>query len=275
MQLSKTLKVLNYRSTAASLIWLAAAAIPVPALAAGAVPKEAGVWIDDTGKGAVRIEPCGAKLCGKIVWLREPLNTKGEALTDKHNPDASKQKRSICGLATLGDLQAMTEGGFDGGWVYDPKDGKSYTVALDLKGPNKLQVTGYLGVRFLGKSFIWTRATDELPSCTVTPAATQVIPPASAPGLAKGIEKQPGAKPAGDKQAGEVLPWGDQKSKAAETVKPAPAAKIAPVKTAPADAAKVGAPKPGAKSVPPATKASVQPPAKTVIQQRPAAAVSN
>lgn len=255
MRTSKALKFLSQCSTSAAIVAIAALGA-APALAAG-VPKEAGVWIDDSGKGAVKIEPCGAKLCGRIVWLRDPINASGEPLTDKNNPDASMNKRPICGLPTIGNVAAMQEGGFDGGWVYDPKVGKSYTVALQLVGPDKLQVTGYLGMRFLGKSFIWTRAKSELPSCNVQPAAAMDAAPASAPNAAK--------------KGGEALPWGDD----AKAVKAPAAAKPAqPVAAKPA-AAKADASKLGAGSVKPAAKASPQPPAKKIIQQRPAAAVSN
>jgi len=132
---------------------------------AGATPPEVGIWYDDTGRGAVKIDICGDTLCGKIVWLKEPVNVKGEALTDKNNPEPSMRRRPICGLPVLGDLQQMSEGGFDNGWVYDPKVGKSYSAALDLLNANTLKVTGYAGMRFLGKSLIWTRAPEDLPSC--------------------------------------------------------------------------------------------------------------
>jgi len=91
----------------------------------------------------------------------------------------------------LGDLQQLREGGFDNGWVYDPKEGKSYSVALDLIGPDKLKVTGYKGMRFLGKSFIWTRAPDDLPACGGDAAATPDD------GVDKAtIQKPPAPKPA-------------------------------------------------------------------------------
>ena len=73
---------------------------------AGPMPKEAGVWFDDTGKGAVKIEPCGGKLCGRIVWLKDSVNDKGEPLIDRHNPDAKHEARPICGLQILGQLDA-------------------------------------------------------------------------------------------------------------------------------------------------------------------------
>jgi len=142
---------------------------PAPA---AADPKEVGVWYDDTGKGAVKIEICTpTTLCGKIYWLEEPMAGDGQPKVDRYNPDASQRGRPICGLPVLGDLEQLSSGGFDNGWVYDPKEGKSYDVALDLVGPDKLKVTGYKGMRFLGKSFIWTRAPADLPSCAPDAAA--------------------------------------------------------------------------------------------------------
>jgi len=148
---------------------------------ASADPREAGIWYDDTGKGAVKIEICTpTTLCGKIYWLKEPLTPSGEPKIDRYNPDASMRTRPICGLPVLGNLEQLSGGGFDNGWVYDPKEGKSYSVALDLIGPDKLKVTGYKGMRFLGKSFIWTRAPADLPSCAssaeATPPANLVVP---------------------------------------------------------------------------------------------------
>ena len=130
-------------------------------------PREAGIWYDDTGKGAVKIEICTpTTLCGKIYWLKEPLSANGEPKIDRYNPEPSMRTRPICGLPVLGNLEQLSEGGFDNGWVYDPKEGKSYSVALDLVDANTLKVTGYKGMRFLGKSFIWTRAPADLPACT-------------------------------------------------------------------------------------------------------------
>lgn len=138
---------------------------------ASAEPREVGIWYDDTGKGAVKIEICTpTTLCGKIYWLQEPLTSSGEQKIDRYNPEPSMRTRPICGLPVLGNLGQLAEGGFDNGWVYDPKEGKSYSVALDLIGPDKLKVTGYKGMRFLGKSFIWTRAPDDLPSCAANSA---------------------------------------------------------------------------------------------------------
>jgi|CXWK01.1.fsa_nt_gi uncharacterized protein (DUF2147 family) len=164
---------LRARTPRLTVLAAGAAVLCLPVHATWAAPKEVGVWIDNSGDGAVKIEPCGDKLCGRIVWLKDPLNDKGQPKRDRYNPDESRRNRTICGLPILGELAQMPEGGFDNGWVYDPKEGKSYSVAIVANGTNQLSVTGYKGVKFLGKTFTWTRATTTLPSCEVQPASAK------------------------------------------------------------------------------------------------------
>lgn len=125
-----------------------------------------GVWIDDTGEGAVEIGPCGEQLCGRIVWLKEPLDKRGQTLRDGYNPDPRQRSQPICGLAVIGNLRLQRDGTWDRGWIYDPKEGKTYDVELKLRSANRLHVTGYLGVKFLSETFVWTRAPQTLPRCT-------------------------------------------------------------------------------------------------------------
>ena len=137
--------------------------------AAAASGSETGTWIDDTGKGAIEISPCGKKLCGRIVWLQETRDPKGKPLIDNLNPAADKRNQPICGLQVLGALERQAEGGYDSGWVYDPKVGQSYDVAIGLKDANHLVVTGYQGIKMFGKKFVWTRAPAEQPLARCAP----------------------------------------------------------------------------------------------------------
>lgn len=150
-----------------------------------AQPVEAGLWYDDSGKGAVELVPCGSKLCGRIAWLKDKVNAEGQPLVDRYNPNPARRTTPICGLQVIGDVQKLPEGTWDQGWIYDPKTGSSYNVTLTLQGPDQLKVTGYKGIKLLSKSFIWTRAPADLPRCD-----------AAASGSAK-------AAPGG----GESLPW--------------------------------------------------------------------
>lgn len=173
---------------------------------AGGTPKEVGIWYDDTGKGAVRVELCGAKLCGTIYWLKDKVNAEGKPLVDKHNPNEGERVRPICGLPVFGGVAKMNDGTWDSGWIYDPKEGKSYSVAMQLADQDTLKVTGYLVMKLMGRTLTWKRAPDDLPSCAATAAqapaqagaakvgATGVAAPASR-AAAQPAEAAPVAKP--------------------------------------------------------------------------------
>jgi uncharacterized protein (DUF2147 family) len=141
-----------------------------PTAAPPAMTPFAGVWLDDTGQGAIEIAPCGERLCGRIVWLKNPNDKTGKPLTDGYNPEKIKRNQPICGLSVIGDLKLKASGSWDEGWIYDPKEGKSYDLELKLRGTDRLVVTGYLGMKFLGETFVWTRAPAELPRCVTTSA---------------------------------------------------------------------------------------------------------
>lgn len=150
----------------------AVVAPPAPGLAAPATGGFAGIWFDDTGDGAIEIAACGDRLCGRIVWLKSPTDKAGRPLTDGYNPEATKRKRPICGLPVIGDLKRQTNGAWDAGWIYDPKEGKSYDVELKLRSVDQLVVTGYLGTKFFSESFLWKRAPATIPKCVPTTAAS-------------------------------------------------------------------------------------------------------
>lgn len=157
------------------------------ALAANDVGKapEAGLWYNHSGKGAVEIRPCGdtgneaKRLCGFIVWLRDPNGRNGRPLTDGYNSNPAKRGRPICGLPVLGDLQRSSAGGWDFGWVYDPEQGSSFDAAIVAKSADRLVMTGYKGVRFFSKSFVWKRAPDDLPRCDGTGGPSHASGPAT------------------------------------------------------------------------------------------------
>jgi uncharacterized protein (DUF2147 family) len=115
-------------------------------------PDITGLWIDHTGQGAVEIAPCGDRVCGKVVWLKNP----------KHK---SKSGKLICGSQILGDLRKQARNLWESGWIYDPEDEERFNASLELAGANTLRVTGYLGIKMLGETYIWKRATAILERC--------------------------------------------------------------------------------------------------------------
>lgn len=165
-------RILALLGPATRLVPVAVVALTVSVAESHAARPEIGVWFDSSGDGAVEIYICEDnpnRLCGRIVWLKDPLNAQGVPKHDRYNPKPEHQGRPICGLPVLGNLGLMRDGSFDGGWIYDPKAGKSYSAALSMKAPDALTVTGYLGVKMLGQSFTWTKAPGDLPRCEGAP----------------------------------------------------------------------------------------------------------
>jgi uncharacterized protein (DUF2147 family) len=118
---------------------------------AHAVPSIFGHWITDDRSALIRIDRCGAHLCGTIERV---LNPKAPT-HDINNPDAGRRTRALVGVPVL---TGFTGAGakWDGGQAYDPKAGRSYRSRLVLDGENRLRVTGC--VMFLCRSLTWTRA---------------------------------------------------------------------------------------------------------------------
>ena len=136
-----------------------------------------GIWINETGRGAVQILPCldtgnyihtttgSAILCGHIVWIDPDRDERGQPLKDTLNEDPEKRKRVICGLQIISDLKYQMDGTWEKGRIYDPRRGRTFDVAARLLSEDQLEVTGYLGAKFLGKSFVWKRASQDIGTC--------------------------------------------------------------------------------------------------------------
>lgn len=101
------------------------AAAPAP-VAAPTTPL--GVWATEENKGNVRVEQCGANLCG----FAEKTN---EKILINMRPDGAKWT----------------------GRIHDPDSGRNYDSTIAMKGPNALRVQGCaFGGMFCGGQ-TWTR----------------------------------------------------------------------------------------------------------------------
>jgi uncharacterized protein (DUF2147 family) len=60
------------------------------------------------------------------------------------------------GLTILENL-SYKNGTWEGGKIYDPESGKTYSCELKLKNKEILEVKGYLGFSWVGKTVEWTK----------------------------------------------------------------------------------------------------------------------
>jgi uncharacterized protein (DUF2147 family) len=166
MLCSGFLSLTRIASGAVGALILAAATL-LPAANAQTQPQIApltGVWIDHTGRGAVEIHTCGNQICGRIAWLKDATDSKG-------GPAKDKKGRPLCGLQIIGDLKPTSNGVWDGGWIYDPDKDDTFNVEVTLKGKDRLQVMGYMGVKFLSETHMWKRAPEPFTGCNTARAS--------------------------------------------------------------------------------------------------------
>lgn len=134
-----------------------ALAVAAPAFAAEMTPVGTWTTIDDaTGKpkSIVQITESNGKLEGKVL----------EVLQSDQGPhpvckacDGERKDKPVEGMVILWDV-AKDGDVWDGGRILDPKNGKTYKVKLSmLENGQKLDVHGYIGFAWLGRSQVWER----------------------------------------------------------------------------------------------------------------------
>lgn len=116
-----------------------------------------GIWLTSGKEPAkIQIYRSGEKFYGKIIWLKNPTKN-GVQKFDSNNPNKEKQKNTIAGLVILTGFKFDGDDEWEGGDIYDPESGKTYSCYLYLKDRNTLKVRGYIGISLLGRTETWTR----------------------------------------------------------------------------------------------------------------------
>lgn len=127
------------------------AAVLVCVSATSAFAGEAtGVWLRSSGSAKIKIDKCGAALCGTVVWERSPRK-------DTYNPDPAKRDEPIVGRRVLLGLKPDGADRWKGE-VYNAEDGKTYTGYVTLTGANELKLQGCVLGGLICKSDTWSRS---------------------------------------------------------------------------------------------------------------------
>jgi len=104
------------------------------------------------------------KYSGKVVWLRNPHNDDGSVKRDPNNPNHALRDRERVGLVIIKYFEFNDkEKRWEGGLVYNPKNGRTYQGYIQFNGDNTNEVLlrGYiLGLSWLGRTEMWTRVAD-------------------------------------------------------------------------------------------------------------------
>jgi uncharacterized protein (DUF2147 family) len=123
-----------------------------------------GLWLNQEKSAQVEIYESTGRIYGKIVSLKEPvyppddpLGMAGRPKIDRNNPDPLKRKRPLVGLLILDAFRRTGDRTWEDGFIYDPKNGKTYRCKMTLDTPNTLFVRGFIGFSLLGRTTTWTR----------------------------------------------------------------------------------------------------------------------
>ena len=106
---------------------------------------------------------CGKKICGKIVWLKEPnyRDSKdgpvGATKVDRKNPDPALRSRPIIGLQVMKGVTATGKNTWGRGTCYNPESGKTYRCKMKLVSPDRLEMRGFIGFSLFGRNYVLVR----------------------------------------------------------------------------------------------------------------------
>lgn len=120
-------------------------------------PSVEGTWVnidDETGQAKSEIELYveQGKLYGRVLRLLVPEDQGKKCVNCK----GSDKNKPIEGLLIVRGL-SRDDAAWTDGKIMDPANGKSYDCTIRLEDPNTLNVRGFLGFSFLGRTQVWKR----------------------------------------------------------------------------------------------------------------------
>lgn len=118
-----------------------------------------GQWLTPDG-ATVEVYRCDTAVCLKMVALSKDAPSR----VDSNDPNASLRWRSLCGLQIGSGFHLDGGDQAEGGHLYDPKNGKTYSGMMVSDG-NSLKLRGYIGIRLFGRSEVWTRVHGDVAAC--------------------------------------------------------------------------------------------------------------
>lgn len=140
-----------------------------PVFAQAAEPDGAlGYWINRSG-WLIETAPCDDGLCGTVVGIggrrADPQRF------DIHNPDPNLSQRPLCGIEIFGSFEPNgSPGEWEGGWIYNPRDGKTYRSNMKLGEGDTLEVRGFVLSPMFGRTIVLVRGEEPAERCDASEA---------------------------------------------------------------------------------------------------------
>ena len=131
---------------------------------AGAEADPRGLWLTASGNLEVRVEPCGAALCGSVarVLANRSMSRPGEAMAADALPAQP-------GLRILSDFTPSARDTTPAGgsvvteWrgrLFNRENGKTYDCLMSLGPAGELRLRAYVGLPLFGRTQAWQRVAE-------------------------------------------------------------------------------------------------------------------
>ena len=122
-----------------------------------------GYWINRNG-WLIEAGACADGVCGTVIGVGG--RTEDAQRFDIHNPDPELRQRLICGIEVFGAFQPNgAPGEWEGVWIYNPQDGKTYSSVMKLGEGDTLEVRGYVLSPIFGRTIVFTREEEPAERC--------------------------------------------------------------------------------------------------------------
>lgn len=127
------------------------------AFATDPAPSIEGVWLSADETGWIKIEFGDNGPEGSIAGSPDDAEKRRPSDKDELNPDPALRDRLLLGLTIMDGFTAAGDGKWKNGRIYDPNSGKTYKCKLTLVDANTLELRGYIGISWLGRTETWSR----------------------------------------------------------------------------------------------------------------------
>ncbi|GAB3249562.1 DUF2147 domain-containing protein [Larkinella harenae] len=118
-----------------------------------------GIWLSEDSDVGLKFEIFKAegKYFGKLLWATTMFEADGKTpKKDPKNPDKTLRNRSRQHIINVTNLR-YADGEYTGGKLYNPDDGRTYSLKAKLPHVNQLEFRGYMGISLLGQTMKFKR----------------------------------------------------------------------------------------------------------------------
>jgi uncharacterized protein (DUF2147 family) len=117
-----------------------------------------GEWWTEGNQGRILMKraPDGTFL-GKTTCCVPAKPSKDHPAQDINNPNPKQRSRSNVGIILIWKLKYEGNGEYADGYVYNPRDGKTYRIDMEVVDRNTVEIRGYLGIPLFGQTQTWKR----------------------------------------------------------------------------------------------------------------------